>query len=110
MEEAKNPKPKPEKKTPTGTRPRRKREYIPDEDELLEPVELETTRSGTFLNFEQSRVARFLFTEYTKTRGKTKLPRNFQMAIIYLFQIGIKCTNIFHYKALQNLPILGFVV
>jgi hypothetical protein len=34
----------------------------------------------------------------------------YQMAVIYLFQIAIKCPNILHSKALQNLPKLGLSV
>ena len=43
IEEAKNPKPKLEKKTPGSSRPRRKRELIPEEEEEPESIELETT-------------------------------------------------------------------
>ena len=47
IEEAKNPKPKQERKaTPGSSRPRRKRELIPEEEEEPESIELETTRSG----------------------------------------------------------------
>jgi hypothetical protein len=61
-----------------------------------------------------SRSARFFLTQYTKT-GKnyhitTKLPNDhkvYQMAVIYSYT---KYTNIFHYKALKNLPKLRFLV
>jgi hypothetical protein len=43
----------------------------------------------------------------------TKLPNGHkmcQMAIIYIFQMGIKYSNLFHSNALRNLPKLGFFV
>jgi hypothetical protein len=54
----------------------------------------------------------FLDTIHIPKRGKiykitTKLPNHhkiYQMAIIYVYQMGIKYTNILNSKALQNLP------
>jgi hypothetical protein len=69
------------------------------------------------------RVARCFVRQYTKTWGKyIKLPRNCEMTVkytyiraikytkIYVSQMAIIYTNIFHSKALQNLHILVFLV
>jgi hypothetical protein len=62
-------------------------------------------------------VARFILIQYTKIRKKclfsTKLPNGpkiYQMAAVYVFQMAIKCTSIFHSNALQNLPKLGYFI
>jgi hypothetical protein len=44
----------------------------------------------------------------------TKLQQNYEMTIKipngrYIFQMGIKYTNIFHFKSLQNVPKLEFL-
>jgi hypothetical protein len=63
-----------------------------------------------------TRVARFLLTQYTKTSENipnyhniTKWPQNIPNDC-EIFQMTIKYTSIFHSKALQNLPKLGFLV
>jgi hypothetical protein len=38
----------------------------------------------------------------------TKWPKMYQMTVIDIFQIAREYTNLFHSKALQNLPKLGF--
>jgi hypothetical protein len=60
---------------------------------------------------DQIRVARFCWIEYTKTGTKyTDLTLNYQKGPeIYqngfnIFQMAIKCTNIFHSKALKIYP------
>jgi hypothetical protein len=62
------------------------------------------------------RVARFFVTQYTKTGENipnyyniTKWPLNIPNGR-KIFQMTIKYTNIFHSKALQDLPKLGFLV
>jgi hypothetical protein len=65
------------------------------------------------------RIARFFLRQCTKA-GKnvhTKFPQNYQMTVKWsqqngsnIFQMGITSTNIFHSKALQPLPSLGFLV
>jgi hypothetical protein len=59
----------------------------------------------------------FLDTMYQNGEKCTKLPQNYQVIIKYtkyiipnIFQMGMKYTNIFHSKALQNLPKVGFLV
>jgi hypothetical protein len=62
------------------------------------------------------RVARYFVTQYTRTLENiqkdhfvTKTPCNIPNGH-YIFQTAIKYTNIFHFKALQNLPKFGFLV
>jgi hypothetical protein len=43
----------------------------------------------------------------TKFRNGHKI---YQMALTYIFEMAIENTNIFHSKALQNLPKFGFLV
>jgi hypothetical protein len=63
-----------------------------------------------------NRVARFFFTQYTKTEKKipnyhnfTKMSKNIPNDR-KIFRMTIKYTSIFHSKALQNLPKLEFLV
>jgi hypothetical protein len=63
-----------------------------------------------------SRVARFFVTQYTTTgknipnyQKNTKCPLNIPNAH-YIFQMGIKYTNIFRSNALQKSPKFGFLV
>jgi hypothetical protein len=66
--------------------------------------------------FDANQGARFLLGPNIPKREKfAKWPqaipnghKSYQMAIKYRFQMVIKYTNIFHSKALQNLPKLGF--
>jgi hypothetical protein len=57
-----------------------------------------------------------LVTVYQNGENFTKLPQHYLMAMKYIpdvfkiFQMTIKCTNIFNSKALQNLPKLVFLV
>jgi hypothetical protein len=68
-----------------------------------------------FLRGPSTRVARFFLTQNTKSGENvpqmyhkvTKWPWNISNGC-NMFQMGIKYTNIFHSKGLQNLPNLGF--
>jgi hypothetical protein len=63
-----------------------------------------------------TRVARFFSTQYTKTWENisnchkiTKWPYNVPNGL-NIFKMAKECTKLFHSKALQNLPKLGFLV
>jgi hypothetical protein len=61
------------------------------------------------------RVARFLLTQNTQIMEKyTIFPLNdrkiYQMTLIYIFQMAIENTNLFHPKATKKLEKLGVLV
>jgi hypothetical protein len=71
----------------------------------------------SFRKRKKTRVARFFLTQYSKTREKyqitTTLPNCHRIHIPNdrkIYQMTITYTSIFHSKALQNLPKLGFLV
>jgi hypothetical protein len=71
---------------------------------------IERKKIGKFV----ARVARFVFTQYTKRRENipnyhniTKWPKYITNGC-KIFQMTVKYTSIFHSKALKNLPKLGF--